>query len=283
MLLFALIAPAFACVPLDVTEVMNAVGDALDEGRPDAGLDHLTAAWAQLPDACGPASSADLALLAQRAGALAWDLGRTEISDAWYETACTIAPGAAVPAGLGSKAAERAQSACSRVALRKVGEAVMEADVIVDGVSQPDGAHARLVVGSHLLVWQDQGQWRGRWQPISEGTRVGLPSGRAVREPPKLRAPVAVLGAGAAIATAGALVLQFAFADQWNTKCNGNGIDFYADGWRACEEQGLATLSPGYYSGMGLVIGGAAISLTGVGLGIHAFGDRPGVSLTLRW
>lgn len=277
---------AMACEPVGVASLMDMFATAITDGHPEAALDRVEVVWQGLPGACSPVPGDDLALIAQRAGALAWDLGRPEVSDRWFESACRLAPNAAMPASLGPTAAGRASAACERVGGRGVGEVVVESSVVIDGVPRAPGDRFSLPIGVHLLVRQEAGAWTGRWQTVEDGLPLGLPSGNLVlptppRTAPRLGAPLALVGGGAVLAGVGGLVLQLLFADPWNRDCASHGFGF-AD-WQACEEQRDVPLSAGWYGGVGLIAGGAAVGLTGVGLGVHALHTDSGAGLTLTF
>lgn len=288
MLLF-LVQMARGCEPVDVAALMDKVGRSLDEGDPEAGLDALKAAWTALPDACGAVAAGDIALLTQRAGALARDLHQAEASDRWFEWSCLMAPDATVPASLGPTAATHVQDACRRVAERATGEILVESPVNLDGRPRDTGSRVRVPTGVHLLAWEAGGEWHGRWQTVEDGALVGLPSGAVIQDSPapkakpqpKLGAPVALVATGVGVAGAGVAVYQLLFANRWTQACIGHGFDLAADGWTPCEDKLGVDLSTGYYGGIGLIAGGAAISLVGVGLGVHAFASPTSAGATL--
>lgn len=305
MVLLLLTTRAVACEPITLQTVMNLVDAAIGEGRATDGLDHLEAIWQRIPTACPPLPAAELALIAQRAGALAWDLERAERSDEWFESACRVAPTLIVPASLGPTAAAHGRAACERVGGRANGQVVVESPVVLDGTPREVGARLILPIGVHVLAWQEGGVWQGRWQTVDDVSPIALPSGNLTvipspTPPPsivtapepdapaqvehrRVGLPVALVGTGAVLSGAGAAALQLLFANRWNQDCVGQGISYADQGWKACEDQLGVPLSAGYYGGIGLIAGGAAVGLTGVGLGVHAFVDTsgPGLRLTL--
>jgi hypothetical protein len=296
MMTLALFGVAFGCERIDAASVIDDVGAKVAEGQPADGLGAIERVWDQLPDACSPVGHNDLALLAHRAGSLAWDLGRLEVSDQWFESACRMVPDAQVPDSLGPTAAERRVAACRRVAANSSGSVVAESAVILDGVPLDAGVHLTVPFGVHLLVWSEGGAWRGRWQTVEEGLEVAVPNGSLVptrptdtssatatsdrKTHPKLGVPVVLVGTGSALAAGGGVVMEALFAERWNQHCT--GIGYVRDGWRLCQEQRGVALAPGFYGGLGLIAGGTAIGLAGVGLGFHALltDDAAGLVVT---
>lgn len=275
MNLLPLIASAFACEPIDVPALMTRVDAAIDAANPGEGVVLLETAWARIPEACEPPPRNALALVAQRAAKLTSALGQEDIATGWLESACRVAPKAEMPASLGATLAERGKAACSKVEALPTGTLRAESDIRVDGVPLDAGGELTLPVGQHVLAWREGDTWRGRWQNIEDGVIVGLPSGSPVVAPPQtvvatpprrtLGAPAALVGGGALLAGAGGLVLQMLFANTWNTSCVGYD---YSDGFEACEDGEGVSLAPGYYGGIGLIAGGAALGATGLGLGV---------------
>lgn len=289
MMLLVLVEFAFAnCTPIDVGNVRVEVTAAVDADQLPVALARLQAVWNALPGACAPTSAEDMGWLAYTAAAFALETNASVEAERWVDVALTDVPAVPVPAALGvgvKEVVDRHRPVIE--ALPRAG-VIIEVPVVLDGVLLSPGASVDpLTTGSHLVMWQESGGWRGSWFSLEEGRPLLLPSREPVPTPaPVARkkstgaAPVVLVASGAVVAAGGVAWLVAGSAMPYNEQCPfdaGAGVE----GLRQCDAtHGLST-ELGYFGGLGLIVGGAALGVAGIGVGVLVSGDHLGLSFSV--